>query len=331
MERPWQDEATIFAERAGEQAPSAPETPPASEPAPAPEVKAEEIPTTPPPESVIGEGTAAVVVRTPDGKFAPAPDVKFEFTVGEKTYMKTPAELARMARDGVAGQHFAAEVKQYREEVPRLVEHAKTLEQELEDQRALNLELLSDEAQYLTRKEEFDRLNAPEERLRRLELERDEELRMQRASSQQARQQQAVIQYYTQEVKPVQDQLLTDFAEVPLEAKMGRIALDTAGMLENGIIPPKRLPEYKAYLDGPFREWVAQEAAKTKGAQVASREALEAELRDLRAKHQTSVQQVGRQMVPAGGMGGEAPPAPLPPPRTRDEAKQRIISRSWES
>ena len=61
------------------------------------------------------------------------------------------------------------------------------------------------------------------------------------------------MQYYTQEVKPVQDELLTQFPQVALEAKMGRIALDTASLLVNGIIPPERLPEYKAYLDGPFR------------------------------------------------------------------------------
>ena len=63
-------------------------------------------PAEPPAEAVIGEGATRVVVRSADGKFTPAPDVKLEFQVGDKTYLKSPAELVRMARDGVAGQSY---------------------------------------------------------------------------------------------------------------------------------------------------------------------------------------------------------------------------------
>ena len=60
------------------------------------------------------------------------------------------------------------------------------MQSELEAQRALNLELLSDESRYLARKEEWDRLNAPEERLRRLEAERAQDFQQRRAYQEQA-------------------------------------------------------------------------------------------------------------------------------------------------
>lgn len=279
----------------------------------------------PPPEAVIGEGGNRVVVRTADGKFASAPDVKLEFQVGEKMYLKTPAELVRMARDGVAGQQYAQEVKEYREALPQVVERYKSLEAELEAQRALNLELLNDETQYYSRKEEWDRLNAPEARLARLEAERQQEFDQRRASSEEARQREVVLQYYTSEVKPVQDELLTQYPQVALEAKMGRIALDTASLLVNGIIPPQRLPEYKAYLSGPFREWVQAEAAKAEAGDRQRQSLLESE----RRKAQQAVQQVGRKLAPTGKAAPDAPPPP-PKPRNREEAKRMILSRPWQ-
>lgn len=279
----------------------------------------------PPAEAVIGEGGNRVVVRSTDGKFAPAPNVKLEFVVGDKTYLKTPAELVRMARDGVAGQQFAQEVKEYREQIPQIVERFQAMEQELEAQRALNLELLSDETRYITRKQEWDRLNSPEEKLRRYEAEREQQLVTQRASLEEARRRDQVFSYYSQEVKPVQDELMTQYPQVSLEAKLGRIHMDTAPLLVNGIIPPDRLPEYKAYLNGPFREWVKTEAAKGEAADRQRQTLIEAE----RRKAQQAIQQVGRKLAPAGKAGPDAPPAP-PKPRNREEAKAMILNRPWQ-
>lgn len=306
------------------EAPAAePEAPATDEPAPA-ELEAD--PTgEPPAEAVIGEGGNRVVVRSTDGKFAPAPNVKLEFVVGDKTYLKTPAELVRMARDGVAGQQFAQEVKEYREQIPQVVERFKALEQELEAQRALNLELLTDEGRYRERKYEWDQLNSPEQRLARYEREREQELYQRRATEQEARQRDVVLQYYTQEVKPVQDDLFTKFPQVALEAKMGRIALDTASMLVNGVIPPNRLPEYKAYLEGPFREWVQAESAKVEGVQRQR----EAQIATQRRQAQANVQTVGRKLAPTGKAAPDVPP-PAPKPRNREEAKRFILERAWQ-
>jgi hypothetical protein len=262
----------------------------------------------PPAEAVIGEGGNRVVVRSTDG-----------------TYLKTPAELVRMARDGVAGQQFAQEVKEYREQIPQVVERFKSLEQELEAQRALNLELLSDEGRYRERKYEWDQLNSPEQRLARYEREREEELYQRRATEQEARQRDVVLQYYTQEVKPVQDDLFTKFPQVALEAKMGRIALDTASMLVNGVIPPNRLPEYKAYLEGPFREWVQAESAKVESVQRQR----EARIDTQRRQAQANVQTVGRKLAPTGKAAPDVPP-PAPKPRNREEAKRFILDRAWQ-
>ena len=337
----WKDEAQLVAERSpkaeGDDAPADGSTPAiTSETTSTPTAEHDDQSTTsddasptaatePPPEAIIGEGGTRIVVRSPDGKYATAPSVKLEFQVGDKTYLKTPAELVRMARDGVAGQAVRDEVKQYREQVPVIRQQYDAMQSELEAQRALNLELLSDESRYLARKEEWDRLNAPEERLRRLEAERAQDFQQRRAQQEQAQRQQVVMTYYAQEVKPVQDEVLTKHPEVSLEAKMGRIALDTAQLLVNGIVPPERLPEYKAYLDGPFREWLTTEAAKYQQAATQQQTIIANE----RRKAQSVVQSVGRQTAPSGRAAPDAPPA-APKPRNREEAKRLIIQRAWQ-
>lgn len=320
----WKEEPELIAERTGETPEAAPET--AFEAAQEGEqTESEPEMGEPPAEAVIGEGGNQIVVRTPDGKFAQAPEVKLEFRVGEKVYLKDVSEVVRMARDGVVGQQYREEVKQYREVLPQVAQKLETMEAELEAQRALNLELLNDPERYFARKEEWERLNAPEERLRRLEAEREQEWQMRRANEEQARRQNTILSYYTEAVKPVQDELLNGFPEVSLEAKMGRISLDTAPLLVNGIIPPERLPEYRAYLQGPFAEWVKGEAAKMQQADAKRQQLIEQE----RKKAQQVVQSVGRQVAPNGKAAPSGPP-PRPAPRNRDEAKAAIIQRGWQ-
>lgn len=335
MSADWKDDSELAAERVavapdegdetGDGAPNAGEALPDADPT-----------GEPPAEAVIGEGANRVVVRTTDGKFASAPDVKLEFAVGDKTYLKSPAELVRMAKDGVAGQQYYQEVQQFREQVPQLLEQYQTMQQELEAQRALTLEILNDETAYLQRRDEWSQLNTPESRLARLEQERQQELeqRLQyeqqsRAQQEQARQQQLVMAYYQQELKPVQDELFEQFPDVPLEAKMGRIAIDTLPMMEHGVIPPHRLPEYKAYLAGPFRQWVQAEAARFRGMTAAQQQQVQHAQRQAQQQAQRAVQTVGRQLAPTGRAGADVPP-PAPKPRNREEAKAMIISRPWQ-
>ena len=324
----WKEDAELTADRAGEAlaaegqpapdgtAPAAPEGEQGE-----PEFEAGE----PPAEAVSGEGGSAIVVRTADGKFAAAPEVKLEFRVGDKTYLKDVSEVVRMARDGVAGQQYREEVKQYREVLPQVAQKLESMEAELEAQRALNLELLNDPERYYARKDEWDRLNAPEERLRRLEAERNQEWETRRASDEQARRQHTILSYYAEAVKPVQDELLNGYPEVSVEAKMGRISLDTAPLLVNGIIPPERLPEYRAYLQGPFAEWVKGEAARMQQFDTQRQQLIQ----QGQKKAQQVVQSVGRQMAPNGRAAPSAPPA-RPAPRNRDEAKTAIIQRTWQ-
>jgi len=283
----------------------------------------------PPPEAVIGEGGNRVLVRSPDGKFAPAPDVKLEFQVGDKVYLKSPAELVRMAKDGVAGQHYYQEAQQLRTQVPQLMQQYEAMQQELEAQRALNLEILNDETAYLQRRDEWSVLNSPEERLRRYEAQRQQEMQQQQAAQEAAQRQQVVLQYYEHELKPVQDDILNNFPQVTLEAKLGRISIDTAPLMSNGVIPPHRLPEYKAYLAGPFREWVKHEAARVEQAQAAAAAQLKATIRQGQQRAQQVVQSVGKSLAPTGQRGPDVP-KPAPKPRNREEAKMAIINRAWD-
>jgi hypothetical protein len=329
----WKDESTLLAER---QDPSVSATtdaegaePASGEPA-TPEADASGGEgAEPPPEAVIGEGGNRIVVRTADGKYAAAPDVKLEFQVGDKVYLKSPSELVRMARDGVAGQQFRQEVQQYREQVPQIVQRFEALQQELEAQRALNLEILNDEQAYLRRQEEWQLLNSPQERLRRMEEQQYTELAERRAAQEAAQRTQIVQQYYLQEIQPVQDDVVNGYAQVSMEAKLGRISIDTMPLVVNGVIPPERLPEYKAYLAGPFREWVKAEAARIDQMTAQQRAELQASIKQERQKAQQVVQSVGRQLAPNGKAAPDAPPPPRRP-RNREEAKALIIGRTWQ-
>lgn len=283
----------------------------------------------PPPEAVIGEGGNRVIVRTADGKYAAAPDVKLEFAVGDKVYLKSPADLVRMAKDGVAGQQFRQEVQQYREQVPQMLERYQAMEAELEAQRALNLEILNDETAYLERRDEWTQLNAPEARLARMEQQQQQEYAAQRAREEQARQLNVVATYFEENIKPIQEEILDGYQQVSYEAKLGRISLDTAPLMQNGVIPPHNLPTYAQYLAGPFREWLRAEAAKVDQMQALHAQQQQQQMRQQQQQAQRAVQQVGRQMAPTGRAGADVPP-PAPKPRNREEAKAMIINRAWQ-
>lgn len=337
----WKDEQALLADREGapvrattgsegaEDAGEFGDPEAAGTATPEPESTEAADPSEPPPEAVIGEGGNRVVVRTADGKFAQAPDVKLEFQIGDKTYLKSPAELVRMARDGVAGQQVVQKARQYEEQVPQLMSQYEAMQQELEAQRALNLEILNDETAYLRRREEWDLLNSPQERLRRMEEQQQAEYQQRVAAHEAAQRQQVVLQYYQQEIQPVQEEILTNYPQVSQEAKLGRISIDTAPLMQNGVIPPHRLPEYKAYLAGPFREWLQTEAAKMDRIAAQRDAQLQQTIRQGQQKAQQVVQSVGKQLAPNGRAAPDAPPAPRKP-RNRQEAKEMIIGRAWQ-
>jgi hypothetical protein len=333
-DRAWLDEDGLQAQRDGtleEGAPDADAAAPdavTTEGAPAPDAQPD-AGEAPPPEAVLDDGAGRIFVRNGDGTFAPAPAVKLEFAVGDKVYLKTPAELVRMARDGVAGQRAQQEVQAYREQLPVLAARLQEMEQELEAQAALSREMLEDEASYFARREQWTQLNSPEQRLARIEQQRLEEMQSRRASEEEAQRTAVVQQYYAQELQPLQDELLGGYQQVPLEAKLGRITMDVMPLLRNGVVPPERLPEYKAYLAGPFRMWVQSEAAKMAQMTQAQQQQLQATVAQERRRAQQVVQSVGKQLAPSGRAAPDTPPPPRPP-RTREEAKQMIISRPWD-
>ena len=288
-----------------------------------------DAPAEPPAEAVIGEGHTRIVVRSADGKFTPAPDVKLEFQVGDKTYLKSPAELVRMARDGVAGQAYVQKAREYEQTLPVYQQQLQEMQQQLEYQAALNRELLEDESAYYERRSQWQEMNSPEARLARYEQQRLQEAEAQRAQQEVAQRTQVVQAYYVREIQPVQSELLQSYPQVSIETKLGRISMDTAALMQNGVIPPHRLPEYKAYLDGPFREWVQAEAARVEAVNRQRDAQLKQTIRQGQQKAQQVVQSVGRQLAPNGRPGADAPP-PAPKPRNREEAKMAIISRPWQ-
>lgn len=240
--------------------------------------------------------------------------------------MKDLAGVARLAADGIANARHANENHQYRTQVvPQFEQQVSTLQQQLEAQIALNREILSDEARYAARRQEFAELNSPEQRLARAEqalTERDRQ-DAQRAESQQH------VAYYEANVLPALVSVLTDAPTVTNEEVMGRIALETGNLLVGGVVPPEHYPQFAHYLRTTLAPWANELHAQRSQADTARREAeQQADAERRRVAQQTVNTDVGRALAPM------APATTVPitpgtttqaPPRSRAEARRQIL------
>jgi hypothetical protein len=265
-----------------------------------------------------------------DGQYVPIPDTlasqKFELQVGGKTYVKDLAGFGRLAADGIANARHATENNHLRTQVvPQMESQLGTLQQQLEAQIALNREILSDENRYAARRQEFSQLNSPEQRAQRAEtaLEERDRLDTERTQSQQH------VAYYRDNVLPALTSVFTASPTVTNEEVMGRIALETQHLLQNGVIPPANYPKFVDYLTKTLAPWASGLHGQRSQADTARKQAEERAEADRRRTTQAAQNaDVGRSLAPV------APAAATPitpgtttqsPPRNRAEARRQII------
>ena len=272
--------------------------------------------------------------KNPDGTLSPIPDLKDEVRVGDKESNKDVAGLVRMAYDGVAGQRAVAEKRHLESEViPRLQQVAQQRINELqavyEALVELNAAILADATgeTWAKNHEKYAAAQSPEEVARRAN-EQTLALRQQLAEQQA---QQYTTQTFATQIKPVLDTVAVECPDVSDHTKAGIIADITKDLLVAGRVPPDRFPTLVARMQSTYVTAVRAEQARfaslkqsTEAELAREKEAAAAALRQAQAKQKALV----AGMKPVGG----APTSgdlPLPPPRTRAEALERIVNRPY--
>lgn len=285
------------------------------------------------------EGEVVLRARDPKtGQFSDMDQTRtYELSIRDKqtgetkVYNKTLPDLMRLAKDGVAMQKSHGELKYYRENLPAWQETHQQTEQRAQSLEALALELLTaDEATVIARREAYASEQTPEKQLARRQAEldaREARLTQDTQRRQQTARQQQVMQQATalaSSVGPIVDEARS---LVGAEAAAGKLALDTAHLMVNGQIPPERFPQFKAYVEGPYRAWAQGEAAKrstVQQLQTQTQAELEAAQRT-RQQAQLAARSVGSATRPTGGMASNAP-APQGKPKNMNDAIARIVS-----
>lgn len=270
--------------------------------------------------------------RNADGTYKTKidPSAKFDFVVTDKesgetkTFSKTIPELMRMAKDGIWGQKVRDEVKYYRENVPQWQETHTTLGQQLDDLRALNVELLTapDEI-VIQRREAYAKEQAPERRLER----ENSDLKQKAEAYDRAVQQRELGRKREafMETRGLNTIITEAESKLGVDMVTGFLSRGTLPLLVNGIIPPERWPVLERFVKGPFAQWVAANATQkqTQDRQAAlARQATDTAQRTA----QSAVNDATRTMVPVGRASPDAPPEP-PKPKNVKEAMSRMVHR----
>ncbi len=290
-----------------------------ADPSPTPDESA------PPPEVVAADGTR-FRVKGADGKYTNLPETlgHIEFTLaGEdgtaKTYVKSPAELVRMAQQSVAANRHAERVRGEAERLQQEAERAATLNAQFID---LMREVFTDEsgASWQQRREEFLRMTGPEARAARAEtqLHRVQQERIEAAEQARA------YQWYQARIEPVVRQAFEGASNVPMEAKIGKLNLLTQHLTVNGVVPPEHREAFAEIVSGEFLAWTQQEEQRMAGL-VGAAQQRQQETEAARRQAQATVNATARALAPVGRAAPDVPARAKP--RNVNEALDFVARR----
>lgn len=252
---------------------------PGEAPVAPPTPKAEVVEETPSAEEAPAPGKFKV--RDAKGEFITPPDVKVDFTVGEKSYRKDIPSLVRMALDGVNGQKVAAQARQLETEViPRLrSEYEQTLNEkqaDFEAQSSLVRRILSDPTgqEWLKQHEAWNELHSPEAQAQRAEQRAAEAERRLHQNSRAD----IIRQVSETHIKPLVAQIERECPDVDGDAMLGLMMKYSAPLQgPDGIIPQHRYHELVAQLHGPVLQEARQKQERFNALRTAQAAQIDAE------------------------------------------------------
>jgi hypothetical protein len=336
-----QSEARIQAAKTGQPAPS-------TTPSVTPEIAA--TPGEPLPPTVMElkaespDGDVVLRSRNEKGEFAAMDRTKkFELSVRDKqtgetkVYEKDLDGLMRLAKDGIATQRFQDEVKRsagelehYRKNLPTwqqeyadMKKQAETVGTSAKEFQALAMQLLTaDENTVVQLRNQYAAEMSPE-KLRARDM---EGITQERKRLEQERQ---TIAFERQRdtVRSAIGPVISQVEQmVGQEMATGKLMRDTLHLMENGIIPPKHLPQLIDYVNGPYKQWAESVKASqtTQSTQTQTQDtAKEAELLRQRQESQRLANLAGSAIRPVGQSGPDV--APKVPAKNAQDMIDRII------
>jgi len=230
-------------------------------------------------------------------------DVTLDFKANNKEYKDVPLDkVVLWAQMGVYNEAREQEVQNAKKYVSEVGQYNKQLEENFNKLKGEVDGLLGDEAYYEAARNQWLRINTPEERARRAE----EQLRQTRANeamSEQKRQAQAYIQG---EIFPAVEKILQAYkASVSEDEVMGRFNRLILPYMENGSVPPQLLPTVKQLVETELASWAQGVTMERDTKRKTQEEKTEKIVKSERVKSTLAKRELARTVRPQDG-GGRA-------------------------
>lgn len=221
-------------------------------------------------------------------------NLKFNFKANGKEYKEVPLDkVVLMAQQGAYNHEKEQRYKQIEQEVPQVKQEAERLREENAQYDSYLKRMMEDDVFREAAIEEYQRINTPEAKLRRLEAERAQEQQVNRQ-----RQEDQMIASFTQSVMvPAFSKLLSDNPKVSHYELVGRFTELTAPYMVRGRIPVERLSYVAQIIDADLAAW-AKSVQIDREHDVKSRTA---ELEKTKKEVVQAKRQVARVVAPKGG------------------------------
>lgn len=260
------------------------------------------------------------VVKDDEGKETAPPSLKLSFKAGGKMQEDVPLDkVVRLAQSGFYAEQMVAERDQLKRQVPEIQSELDRIAVALEDQKALNARLLEDDEFLLNARDQYAAVNTPEHRAQRAEA----KLRETEQRQQQHRLVEEANGFVTQTVTPILSRLAEEYPTVTVEELYGRLTIETAPLLRNGVVPRNQWSEVARLLETSVAQYaeaqhVRRDGDRVKATQKATKEVTKAQETATKANRV-----LAKAMAPAGKGTVKAKPPAI---RTAEDAADSVIA-----
>lgn len=259
-------------------------------------------------------------VKDDTGAETEIPSLKLSFKAGGKMQEDLPLDkVVRLAQSGFYAEQMGAERDQLKKELPEIQTRAERLEAALEDQKALNARMLEDEDFFLQAREQYAAVNTPEHRAQRAEA----KLRETEQRQQQVRLVEEANGFVQNAVTPILTRLAEEYPTVTVEELYGRLTIETAPLLRNGVIPRQHWNEVTRLLESSVAQYAEAQHARRDGDRVKATQKATKEVTKAQETATKAKRVLAKAMAPAGKGTVKAKPPAI---RTAEDAADAVIA-----